>query len=144
MSEPIQCPFCGGNATTISDECGCPDCDIWLPIEEWNRRAAIEYEDFFYLPKPEYALFGHQAEDMRFFPDECKVTFKDRFDISIGAVLRYRQDKLSTEIVRRMVEVFRTECRRTEDGNCSECGRHLGRDAAFCKHCGARVTHSGQ
>ena len=60
------CPFCGGEAALIENEptegfhfVECADCaahgsmtDREHAIAAWNRRAAMEFDNWFYLPKP--------------------------------------------------------------------------------------------
>lgn len=31
-------------------------------------------------------------------------------------------------------------CTRDENGDCTQCGRHLSLEARYCKHCGARAV----
>lgn len=74
MSELKPCPFCGGEAelvptreTTVREwfvTCGNLECNVLAcltnryyteaeAIAAWNTRAPVEYDDWFYLPKPD-------------------------------------------------------------------------------------------
>lgn len=49
---------------------------------------------------------------------------------------------INENIVRRGSAIFVRErtCTRDENGDCTQCGRHLSLEARYCKHCGAKAV----
>lgn len=169
MTELKPCPFCGGEAEILTAESMhggylfgimCNDCcsrgDVYdneaEAIAAWNTRAAMEFDNWFYLPKPREAI-AEIAETLNSFDDE-KWTVQQFFKVQEQAVINWAKE-LDEHIIRRICEVWGRErtCKNEDDDpdawfKCSECGLHSkleimsgGYDIPnYCPNCGAKVV----
>jgi len=167
MSELKPCPFCGGEARTwkyshptlgeywrvacnsdLSDCCisGRADTEAEA-IAAWNTRAAMEFDNWFYLPKPREAV-AEIANTVNSFDGE-KWTVQQFFKVQEQAVINWAKE-LDEHIIRRICEVWSRADEKTcyseldDCWECSECGFH---DAyvkpgwySYCPNCGAKVV----
>lgn len=120
-------------------------------IAAWNRRAAIEYDGFFYLPKPKESLVEYGQ--IRMFGTEHGCKAVQSVDIIENAVRQWGKE-LDERIMERIAEVFgASSSERTCELEfntdmtairCSKCGYELpyGSDlmqTRFCGGCGAKA-----
>ena len=131
MSDLKPCPFCGGDAHTIEParygkswgvRC---ECGAFLGFEQteaeaiaaWNTRAAMEFDNWFYLPKPKEPIV--EERDEQIIRRICEVWHS-----------RAERTPRTTQS--------------DFDFMCSECGKCVdnGRVMRFnyCPNCGARVA----
>lgn len=177
MNEELKpCPYCGGEAYLNE----CPNCGelnmevyhkegCWMreyegeydiPANEkeqyiatWNRRAAVELDDFFYLPKPRQQLCSITS-GLSFDDVGMKATGTIGACAFVDAILEWQEEMLNEKIVKRICEVWNPErtCRNVDEEypyfKCSECGceavvGYHGSDSGlpnFCPNCGAKVV----
>lgn len=143
MSELLPCPFCGGEAETLTAESMhggylfgimCNDCrsrgDVYDTEDEaiaaWNTRAAYEMEGWFYLPKPKQRLFDYTT-GFSFDDVSLKATGTVGVYALADAVRKWQEEELNQHIIERICEVFKPE-RTCENKNksvtsfwCSKC-----------------------
>lgn len=165
MSELLPCPFCSAEPEVFSDghrtwglvqhNEGClfpvyprheiPESDF----SAWNSRAAMEFDNWFYLPKPKEGIVDYGEPAITRTENGYKV--RQIVDVVDEAARKWGDD-LSEYIMRRICEVFKPErtCHRVLDSElaskpgwhikhrCSECGEKLN-DVNYCPNCGARV-----
>ena len=181
MSELKPCPFCGGEAKVSRDvTCGyetfwvhCLECHSQAnyghteaeAIAVWNTRAAMEFDGWFYLPKPKEPIV--EVTETTNTWDGTKVRTDVFYQVQKQAIANWAKD-LDEYIIKRICEVWDTRAERTchaelnEDRNaitCSECGSTMllkgweefhdwtetTRISTFttyphCPNCGARVV----
>ena len=122
MTELLPCPFCGGEAQTLRNgswwcvACRMPFCcDIGKfgtedeAIAAWNTRAAMEFDNWFYLPKPREDI-ADIAETVNSFDGE-KWTVQQFFNVHGQAAINWAKE-LDEHIIKRICEVWNT---RTDD-----------------------------
>lgn len=132
MSELKPCPFCGGEAELHptydmdtnevdgwfvwcnNDTCECkPETGQFFTeaeaIAAWNSRAAMEYEGWFYLPKPKEGIVDYGEPEITRTENGYKV--RQIVDVVDEAARKWGDD-LSEYIMRRICEVWNT---RTDD-----------------------------
>ena len=168
MTELKPCPHCGGDYLhTMKLNNGnwhirCLDCDSGIiaeteaeAIEAWNTRAPIEYEGWFYLPKPKEKLVEERFGIAETESGEiCGVT---SFELVNEAVARWRDD-LDEKILRSISEAFRQTCKilacfsedtsghyyptRFYELSCGDSFEWNDKEPPrFCPECGAKVVN---
>ena len=164
------CPFCGGEASVkVLEYDG--DCKVWgvfcesdleseyshghfvdnYPTEAeaiaaWNTRAAVEFDNWFYLPKPKEAIVQYGEREITKTENGYKV--RQLVDV-IDEAARKWGDELDEHIMKRICEVWNARAERTchdTDANswhftCSSCGYEQNgyEQWNYCPNCGARV-----
>ena len=172
MSELKRCPFCGGEPDEYEGDFGngvyCMHCGAMVgePIhnewhvdgrvtyeqvaEAWNTRAPVEYDGWFYLPKPKegFVLYG---EPSIVESGDGYTKVRATVDIVESAV-RAWGDQLGDYVMKRICEVFNPvqTCELEistdmTDVRCSKCGWKVPKKANlaninFCQNCGRKVT----
>ena len=171
MSEPTEllpCPFCGGEANVIdhhnddgSVSVGCNNDTClgfsglgWLykteaeAIEAWNTRTPVEYDGWFYLPKPKENIVQYGESEV--VKTECGYKINQRVSVFESAIREWG-DQLGEYVMKRVGEVFNpTETCELEISTdmtairCSKCGWKVPKKANlaninFCQKCGRRV-----
>lgn len=119
-------------------------------IAAWNSRAAMEFDNWFYLPKPKEGIVDYGEPEITRTENGYKVW--NTADVVDEAARRWG-DELGDYVMRRICEVFKPErtCHRVLDSElaskpgwhikhrCSECGEKLN-DVNYCPNCGAKVV----
>lgn len=180
----LPCPFCGGEARvfelTWTDGLGVPH-DFKHPyyrivcqngchtlkgdydteaeaIAAWNTRAAMEFDNWFYLPKPKEPIV--EVTETTHAWDGTKLKTDVFYQVREQAVVNWAKE-LDEHIIKRICEVWDTKsertCRMTDRGECSECGAYIVRawtevhdfngdmkridlrSHNYCPNCGAKV-----
>lgn len=179
-TELLPCPFCGGEAKVntlkwvggytatalCKNEPNAHYIDTWDEDEAkaveritkaWNRRAALEFDNWFYLPKPKEPIV--EVTETTPVWDGTKVTTDLFYQVQEQAVRNWARE-LDEHIIERICEVFKPErtCKQEERGWGTE-GDHArvwltcGHDCMvptvqdlpnYCPRCGARVTGAGE
>ena len=173
MSELLPCPFCGGEAEMLTAESMnggylfgimCNDCrsrgDVYgteaEAIAAWNSRAAMEFDNWFYLPKPKEPII--EVAETTHAWDGTKVKTDVFYQVQEQAVINWAKE-LDEHIIKRICEVWNSRaertCKCTTDDSawcfvCSECGKsfpqsklHLAHNHGeinYCPNCGAKVA----
>ena len=179
MSELKPCPFCGGEAfvnddptgnggkphmsgnvglgrlwSVECDECGA-DAGFWqdrdVAIAAWNSRAAMEFDNWFYLPKPKEPIV--EVTETTHAWDGTKVKTDVFYQVQEQAVINWAKE-LDEHIIKRICEVWNSRAERTchkvipdeMEGYvfCSECGAEIGEYGYpnYCPNCGAKVLRN--
>ena len=175
------CPFCGGEAfvnddptgnggkphmsgnvglgrlwSVECDECGA-DAGFWqdrnVAIAAWNSRAAMEFDNWFYLPKPKEPIV--EVTETTHAWDGTKVKTDVFYQVQEQAVINWAKE-LDEHIIKRICEVWNSRAERTcefkpfrgpisdtdEEGDrkgvCSECSAYMHEQFNYCPNCGAR------
>lgn len=134
----LPCPFCGGEAHVIvsSDGYGV---ECWgelctknqleeIPTEAeaiaaWNTRAPVEYEGWFYLPKPKNSLVHYGTPQIEKMENGYKA--KQPVEI-IESAIRAWGDELGEHIMKRICEVWNTRTHGTLTAEqVRECVQHV-------------------
>ena len=176
MSELLPCPFCGGEANTLHRphvidwrySVGCNDDECrgfiglsWLykteaeAIAAWNSRAPIEYDGWFYLPKPKEGIVDYGEPEITRTENGYKV--RQVVDV-VDEAARKWGDELGEYVMRRICEIWNSRAERTckqEERGWSTEGDHArvwltcGHDCMvptvqdlpnYCPNCGAKVV----
>lgn len=179
MSELLSCPFCGGEAALHptydmdtggvdgwfawcdNDTCECkPETGQFFTEAEataaWNSRAPIEYDGWFYLPKPKEGIVDYGEPEITRTENGYKV--RQIADVVDEAARRW-SDELGDYVMKRMCEAWNSRAERTchrVDVNgysfrfeCSACGYvaivhncsvRLDELPNYCPNCGAKVV----
>ena len=178
MSELKHCPFCGGEAK-MSHEVTCGYETFWIhclechsqanyghteaeAIAAWNSRAPIEYEGWFYLPKPKDGIVDYGEPEMTRTENGYKV--RQIIDVVDEAARKWGDD-LNEYIMRRICEAWNTRAELTcKVESCTvfsydfspeiyyefemQCGVSFDwndeEPPSHCPNCGAHVTKSDQ
>ncbi|MBQ2680420.1 MAG: Lar family restriction alleviation protein [Eggerthellaceae bacterium] len=173
MTELLPCPFCGGEAHVIpqmdgisgtvkysvycDSRCGVVAfyCDTEAEaIDAWNTRAAMEFDNWFYLPKPKEPVV--EVEETTYAWDGTKVR-TDVFYQVHEQIIDNWANELDEHIIKRICEVWNTRAERTctnvekifpeDEFDCSECGYEGAYELYipnYCPNCGARVIGVGE
>lgn len=176
--ELLPCPFCGGEASkrlfykgkyrVHCNVCDASSGDVFdteaEAIAAWNTRAPVEYEGWFYLPKPKRGFVQYGTPQIEKTENGCKI--RQPVEVIESAIRAYSYE-LDEYIMKRICEVFGSElgsgtCRIVKTPSdsdfsndwryrCSECGCNIPvneRDpetgdvinaANYCPNCGAKV-----
>lgn len=174
MIELLPCPFCGGEASkrlfykgkyrvhcNVCDAHSGDVCDTEAEaIAAWNTRAAVEFDNWFYLPKPKEPIV--EVTETTHAWDGTKVRTDVFYQVQEQAVVNWARE-LDEHIIKRVCEVWNSRAERTckfvsSKGSdyppvCSACGYELGiydcewfedgtygYDGNYCPKCGARVV----
>lgn len=178
MTELLPCPFCGGEAETLTAESMyggylfgimCNDCrsrgDVYdteaEAIAAWNSRAPIEYDGWFYLPKPKEGIVDYGEPEITRTENGYKVW--NTANVVDEAARRWGEE-LGEYVMQRICEIWNTRAERTcefvDDSDsepsppkCSACGYDpgiyecawyedgtYGYERNYCPNCGARVV----
>lgn len=165
------CPFCGGEAETLTAESMhggnlygvmCANCagrsDVYdteaEAIAAWNSRAAMEFDNWFYLPKPKEPIV--EVTETTHAWDGTKVKTDVFYQVQEQAVIKWAKE-LDEHIIKRICEVWNIRADRTchweypQNVNgwvgymvCSSCGEKYNETVAdlanYCPNCGAKVV----
>ena len=175
MSELLPCPFCGGEANVIdhhnddgSVSVGCNNDTClgfsglgWLykteaeAIAAWNSRAAMEFDNWFYLPKPKEPIV--EVTETTHAWNGMKVKTDVFYQVQEQAVINWAKE-LDEHIIKRICEVWNSRAERTckqEERGWGTEGDHArvwltcGHDCMvptvqdlpnYCPNCGAKVV----
>ena len=172
MTELKPCPFCGGEAVMLGTEqrwfnpaCSNPDCGCeWTDsyateaeaIEAWNNRAPIEYDGWFYLPKPKEGIVVYGEPEITRTENGYKVW--SSADV-VDEAARKWSEELGEYAMQRICEIWNTCAERTceliheksgpryDVWRFSCCGyafaENVGEQSCnfnFCPNCGAKVV----
>ena len=172
--ELLPCPFCGGEARAWKYShpshgeywrvvCNEPSCCISgdrpteaEAIAAWNTRTPIEYDGWFYLPKPKDGIVQYGEPEMTRTENGYKVW--QTADVVAEAARKWG-DELGEYVMRRICEIwntrsagtchlFRRAAYGTVDGvelalyECSECGEPIEPKDGwnYCPNCGRKVS----
>lgn len=165
------CPFCSAEPEVLSDghrtwglvqhNEGClfpvypkheiPESDF----AAWNTRAPIEYEGWFFLPKPKDGIVDYGEPEITRTENSYKI--KQPVEV-IDSAIRSWGDELGDYVMKRICEVWNSRAERTcEPTNCDSgemdidvyalsCGHvayypSVYEDTpSYCPECGARVV----
>lgn len=179
MSELKPCPFCGGEAEVQHQSrklygdvvdwygvyCKKPFCGFVSgqsteaeAIAAWNTRAAMEFDNWFYLPKPREPIV--EVTETTHAWDGTKVKTDVYYQIQEQAIVAWARE-LDEHITKRICEVWNPErtCKFVDDSDdepsppkCSVCGYDpgiyecawyedgtYGYERNYCPNCGAKV-----
>lgn len=173
-NELKPCPFCGGEAEALRNgswwcvACRTPFCcDVGKfeteaeAIEAWNTRAAMEFDNWFYLPKPKEPIV--EVTGTMHAWDGTKVKTDVFYQVQEQAVINWAKE-LDEHIIKRICEVWNSRAERTcemetdhdeleviayshEDTwayKCSACDWSFRYDRGikpnYCPNCGAKVV----
>lgn len=116
----LPCPFCGGEAA-LADSCRmkfqmnyvrCGNCGASGSVDTqveaiaaWNTRAPVEYEGWFYLPKPKNSLVRYGTPQIEKMENGYKA--KQPVEV-IESAIRAWGDELGEHIMKRICEVWST------------------------------------
>lgn len=117
MSELLPCPFCGGEASKRLFYKGkyrvhCNVCDAHSgdvvdteaeAIAAWNSRAAMEFDNWFYLPKPKEPIV--EVAETTHAWDGTKVKTDVLYQVQEQAVINWAKE-LDEHIIKRICEVW--------------------------------------
>lgn len=168
MSELKHCPFCSAEPEILSDgrrtwglvqhNDGClfptypkheiPESDF----AAWNTRAAMEFDNWFYLPKPKEPIV--EVTETTHAWDGTKVKTDVFYQVREQAAINWAKE-LDEHIIKRICEVWNPE--RTchieyphygdapvinGQPRCSECKTEfaVGTFPHYCPNCGAKVV----
>ena len=157
MSELLPCPFCGGEAETwdgagpwhaICKKCGAigsPCLSEAEAIAAWNNRTPIEYDGWFYLPKPKEAIAVYSDPEITRTENGYKVR---NSAYVVNEAARKWGKELGEHIIKRICEVWgnKQTCHDTGKNDwhfvCSACGYEQNgyEQWNYCPNCGARVV----
>ena len=170
MSELLPCPFCGGEADVIDydDECWVAhQCANGTSVETnsyeteaeaiaaWNSRAAMEFDNWFYLPKPKEPIV--EVTETTHAWDGTKVKTDVFYQVQEQAVINWAKE-LDEHIIKRICEVWNSRAERTceqEERGWGTEGDHArvwltcGHDCMvptvqdlpnYCPNCGCKVV----
>lgn len=130
----LPCPFCGGEATVeriglngcYYVACNTTDCCDFgksdteaEAIAAWNARAPVEYESWFYLPKPKNDLVLYDTPQI----EKTENGYKAKQPVEvIESAIRAWGDELGEHVMNRICDVWNTraELRMAESGNETE------------------------
>lgn len=113
----LSCPFCGGEARhyapgPIDHHIECVECyaDIHRDTEAeaiaaWNTRAPVEYDGWFYLPKPKESIVQYGKQRTEKTEHGYKVTQPVEV---IESAIRSWSDELGEYIMKRICEAWST------------------------------------
>lgn len=185
-TELLNCPFCGGEAELhptydmdagnidgwfawcVNDTCECkPETGQFFTeaeaIAAWNARTPIEYDGWFYLPKPKERIIVYGEPEITRTENGYKV--KSSADVVDDAVRKWGEE-LGEYAMQRICEIWNSRAERTcemetsweirdelgitdapEDTwgyMCSKCGDSFRYDRGikpnYCPSCGRKVT----
>lgn len=161
MTELKPCPFCGSEARqscetferTTLHWVYCASCGSAggyrhteaEAIAAWNTRAAIEFDNWFYLPKPNEPIV--EVTETTHAWDGTKVKTDVYYQIQEQAIVAWARE-LDEHITKRICEVWNPErtCHSeySDRWECSECGfldAYVTADFInYCPNCGAKVV----
>ena len=133
-----ECCDCGLITRAFNDETEA--------IKAWNTRAAIEFDNWFYLPKPKEGIVQYGDSEIT----RTKNGFKIQHIVDvINEAARKWGDELGEYTVKRICEAWNTEriCSLIDDGNllhCSNCGGAAESQSwtywKYCPNCGSKVV----
>lgn len=167
-TELLPCPICGGqpdfqhfNITPkVKGRIVCA-CGIELRQGEndteddmriiWNTRAPVEYDGWFYLPKPKENIVQYGAQRTEKTEHGYKVTQPVEV---IESAIRSWGDELGEYIMKRICKAWGDTCEDTHESrwfHCSVCGygitdfypddeNDIHEQPRFCMNCGAKVV----
>ena len=161
MTDLLPGPFCGGEAELTGFNA--PEYWVWCPnckasadahtgkenaIAAWNTRTPIEYEGWFYLPKPKESIVDYGEPSITKTDNGYKVR---QFVDVVDEATRKWGDELGEYVMRRICETWNTRsagtCEVVEYDEapfpvCSECGAIQPDDFTvyYCWNCGRKVT----
>lgn len=171
MDELLPCPFCGGEANTLHRphvidwrySVGCNDDECrgfiglsWLykteaeAIAAWNSRAAMEFDNWFYLPKPKEPIV--EVTETTHAWDGTKVKTDVFYQVQEQAVINWAKE-LDEHIIKRICEVWNSRAERTCKQSrlfnlvWSECSSesyewHGNELPTYCPNCGCKVVNA--
>ena len=169
MTELLPCPFCGGEAQvrgSFMDGFRVECCGLCFAstqryrteaeaIEAWNTRTPIEYEGWFYLPKPKEGIVQYGEPEMT--RTENGYKFRQTADVVAEAARKWG-DELGEYVMRRICETWNTRSAGTCEfkpfrgpisdtdevgdrrGVCSECSAYMHEQFNYCPNCGRKVS----
>ena len=162
MSELKPCPFCGGEAEHYEDgymqhyvvctRRGCYARSFGFESEAeaitaWNTRAAMEFDNWFYLPKPKEPIV--EVTETTHAWDGTKVRTDVFYQVQKQSVINWARE-LDEHIIKRICEVWNTPavgtCHDTDANpwhfTCSACGYEQNGYELwnYCPNCGAKVV----
>ena len=182
-TELKPCPFCGGDAEIHPSNdwdvkflgstyfVWCDKCETRgdyynteaEAIAAWNSRAPIEYDGWFYLPKPKEGIVVYGVPEITRTENGYKVW--SSADVVDEAARKWGEE-LGEYAMRRICEIWNTRaertCEPTEEDCCPYCGDDLVRCNVgigelggaveldppiyhnYCPNCGARVKAAKQ
>lgn len=166
-TELLPCPICGGqpdfqhfNITPkVKGRIVCA-CGIELRQGEndteddmciiWNTRAPVEYDGWFYLPKPKENIVQYGAQRTEKTEHGYKVTQPVEV---IESAIRSWGDELGEYIMKRICEAWSTRSAlgngtcvitpivpNSDMGRCSACGQIADVASNYCWRCGAKAV----
>lgn len=182
--ELLPCPFCGGEAKVntmrwrdgyeatvlCKNEPNAHYLNTWDEdeakaieriTETWNRRAAMEFDNWFYLPKPKEPIV--EVTETTHVWDGTKVKTDIFYQVQEQAVIAWAKE-LDEHIIKRICEVWNRQVERTceyvvEDNmnesegmgdvwfRCTSCDARFDYFAddwlmkqSYCPNCGARIV----
>ena len=117
MSELLLCPFCGGEAHTYKNNLwhvacenannSCVTMSAFITeaeaIAAWNSRAAMEFDNWFYLPKPKEPIV--EVTGTMHAWDGTKVKTDVFYQVQEQAVINWAKE-LDERIIKRICEVW--------------------------------------
>lgn len=165
MGETLKpCPFCGGEAhmSASSDGYGvecwnrrCIDMQLeQIPTEAeaiaaWNSRAPIEYDGWFYLPKPKERIVVYGEPEITRTENGYKV--RHIADVVDEAARKWGEE-LGEYVMQRICEIWNSRAERTchnlrddeyfeceVESSTEWCGSGYG-SPNYCPNCGAKVV----
>lgn len=183
MSKLLPCPFCGGDAEMVTAK-GIHGgylfgiiCNICASrgdlhdtetqaIDAWNSRVPVEYDGWFYLPKPKDGIVDYGETEITRTENGYKIEQPVEL---IDSTIRSWGDELGDYVMKRICEVWNTRaddyhqaaeywqrlyeetfvkrtCKDLSDSNyfrCSVCKKKTYRGEEtfnYCPNCGAMVV----
>ena len=173
MNELKTCPFCGADGEIKTSYngyherdmytvvCSNPKCEInylamkMKPTEDeaiaaWNTRAPVEYDGWFYLPKPKESIVQYGEQRTEKTEHGYKVTQPVGV---IESAIRSWGDELGEYIMKRICEAWSTRSApgsgmcvitpivpNSDMGRCSACGQIADVASNYCWRCGAKAV----
>ena len=101
-------------------------------IAAWNSRAPIEYDGWFYLPKPKEGIVDYGEPEITRTENGYKV--RQIADV-VDEAARKWGDELGEYVMQRICEVWNSRAERT----CRNISPKLGNNEFTCEECCARV-----